>query len=163
MINKTYFTLQDSFYSRTKDQYAIATLSLLNRVGCVVTCVTWVAWVKFLRGLRGLRGSKYFLRGLRGSEFFLRGSLRGSKFFTWVKNFCVSQILFTRWYYFTRLVLSRQILTKPCLTSLVFLSSLLAKVDLGPVQHFRWRLLWHCLKADYLLKKELCLECCRDL
>ena len=99
MINKTYFTLQDSFYSRTKDQYAIATLSLLNRVGCVVTCVTWVAWVKFLRGLRGLRGSKYFLRGLRGSEFFCVGLCvvqnfsRGSKIFALVKFYLLDVII----------------------------------------------------------------------
>ena len=123
-------------------------------VGCVGQIFTWVAWVTWV---------KIFFTWVAWVRIFLRGSLRGSKFFTWIQNFCVSQILFTRWYYFTRLVLSRQILTKPCLTSLVFLSRLLAKVDLGPVQHFRWRLLWHCLKADYLLKKELCLECCRDL
>ena len=92
--------------------------------------------------LRGLRGSKYFLRGLRRSNIFLRGSiffawvriflrgsLRGSTFFTWVQNFGVGQLLFTRRDYFTRLVLSQQILTTPCLTSLVFLSSLLANVE----------------------------------
>ena len=86
------------------------------------------------------------------------GSLRGSSFLTWVQHFCASKLLFTRRDYFTRLAPSQQILTKPCLASSVFLSSLLAKADLGPLQRFRWHLLWHYLKADYLLNKEFCLE-----
>ena len=44
---------------------------LLGNVGYVGCLGAWVTWVKFFRGLRG--------------------SLRGSKFFTWVQNFCVGQ------------------------------------------------------------------------
>ena len=149
-------------------------------MGCVVTWATWV---------RGLRGSKYFLRGstfyvvqyifVWVNFFFawVQIFLCGSNFFAWVQNFawvhfffCVGQRLFTRRIYFAILQLiaqrifsrvpSQQILTKPYLTSFVFLSSFLAKVDLRPRQRFRWRLLWHYLKADYLPNKELCLKCC---
>ena len=98
-------------------------MSVLNRVGCVVTWVTWVhgsrglvsawvAWVNFLRRLRGLRASEYFLRGSTfyvGHNFYVgcvgqiyfcvgqfiwRGPLRGSNIFTWVQNFCVGQFFF---------------------------------------------------------------------
>ena len=115
----------------------------------------WVAWVKFLCGLRRLRGSKYFLHVLAfyvGNNFymgcvgqnFLRGSLRESKVFAWVQNFSVGQVLFTGRDYFTILQLivsrvsSQQILIKPCLTSLVFLSGLVPKTDLGTLQRFIW-------------------------
>ena len=70
-------------------------ISLLNRVGCVVTWVTWV---------RGLRGSKFyagcvgyvgqsifyvghnFYVGCVGQIYFCVGQmfLRGSQFFAWV-------------------------------------------------------------------------------
>ena len=122
--------------------------------------VTWVTWA---RGSVGEWVKIFFtwvnmLRGLCGSNIFLRGSI----------FFCVGQLLFTRRDYFTilQLIASRtfsripcqKILFKPCLTSLVFLTSLIPKVDLGPLQRFRWRLLWHYVKADYPLNKELCLE-----
>ena len=98
-------------------------MSVLNRLGCVVTWVTWVrgsrglvsawvAWVNFLRRLRGLRASEYFLRGSTfyvGHNFYVGcvgqiyfcvgqfiwlGLLRGSNIFTWVQNFCVGQFFF---------------------------------------------------------------------
>ena len=143
--------------------------SLLNRVGCVVTwvtwvsgcvgfvgqifmCVAWVTWVKifftWLIIVTLVTWAKYVFAWVK---MFLRGSFRGSKTFMWVQNFCVGQLLFTRPDYFTILQLiayrifsrfpSQQIFTKPCLTSLVFFSSLLAKVDLGPLQRFRLRFL----------------------
>ena len=118
---------------------------------------------------------------MHGSNIFLRGSNFFAWVFAWVKIFYVDP-KFLRWstfIYQTRLFSytsinglenffespfpSQQILTKPCLTTLVFLSSLLAKVDQGPLQCFRWHLLWHYLKAYYLLNKELCIECCRVL
>ena len=40
--------------------------------------------------------SQTFLRGLRGSNIFFRGSLRGSKYFSWVNFFCVGLLLSTR-------------------------------------------------------------------
>ena len=46
------------------------------------------------------------------------------------------------------------------MTSLVFLSIFLPKADLGTLQSFRRRLLWHYLKADYPLNKDLCLQSC---
>ena len=51
--------------------------------------------------MRGLRGSNSYVGCvgkifLRGSNFYLRGSLRGSKFFTWVQTFFVGHF-FLRW------------------------------------------------------------------
>ena len=51
---------------------------LCGNVGYVCAWFAWVRWV----------------RGLRGSNFSFLGSLRGLKFFTWVKNFCVGQLFF---------------------------------------------------------------------
>ena len=48
-------------------------------------------------------------------------------------------------------VSAQQILIRPCLTSSLFLSRVGQKVDLGPLQRFRWSSLWHYWKADYPL------------
>ena len=76
-------------------------LSLLNRVGCVVTSVTWVGVL--LGSMGGLRGSDFYV-GCVGyvrqnifyvghnfyvgcvGQIFLLG-LRGSKYFAWVNFF----------------------------------------------------------------------------
>ena len=55
-----------------------------------VIIYTWVAWVKYI---------------FAWVKFFLRGFLHGSKLFTWIQNFCVGQLSFTRRDYFPILVL----------------------------------------------------------
>ena len=52
--------------------------------GCVVCVGPWV---------RELRVSNLYV-GCVGQIFFRGSNLRGSKFFTWVQNFCVGQFLF---------------------------------------------------------------------
>ena len=109
----------------------------------------WIAWVKFLRGLNGLRGSKYFLLG---SNIILCGSYRRSKIFA-VFFFFVDQPLFSKWDYFSILQLivwafffrvsSQQILTKPCLTSLVFLSGL---IEICKTDEIQWHFYEHVTK-----------------
>ena len=75
-------------------------ISLLNRVGCVVTWVTWVRGLrgsKFYMGCVGYVGQSIFYVGCVGEIYFcvgqiffpwvqsfLRESLRGSQFFAWV-------------------------------------------------------------------------------
>ena len=49
------------------------------------------AWFTWVHGCVGYVGQIF----LRGSNFFLHGSLRASKFFTWVQNFWVGQFFFT--------------------------------------------------------------------
>ena len=72
-------------------------MSLLNRMGCVVT---WVTRVSGLRGpkLHELRGSKFFLREsifYVGHNFYVgwvgQNLFAWVNFFTWFKIFCVSQ------------------------------------------------------------------------
>ena len=78
---------------------------------------------------------------MRGSNIFFCGSFSGSKIFAQVFFFPHGSAFCTRWDYFSILqrinwaffswVSSQQILTKPCLTPLVFLSGLLdiCKID----------------------------------
>ena len=148
--------------------------TLLNCVDCVVT---WVTWVRELHGqiFRWVTWVKYFLRGSTfyvGLNFCVGCMVK--YIFAWIKLFCVGptflhgpfffcvgQLLFPRRDYFTLLQLiietifsrvpSRQILSKPSLTSLV----LAPKGDLGPLQRFRWSSLWHYLKSGYPLNNVL--------
>ena len=113
----------------------------------------WVAWVRKLRGSNFYVGcvgyvGHNFCVGSVGQIYFCLGLcvrqniLSMSKTFAWVFFFFfffVGQLLFTRWDYFTilqlivwefffSLVSSQQILTKPCLTPLVFLNRI-CKID----------------------------------
>ena len=107
-----------------------------------VGCVGYVGQNIFLHVLAFYVGNNFYV-GCVGQNFLL-GSLRGSKVFAWVQNFLVGQVLFTGRDYFTILQLivsrvsSQEILIKPCLTSLVFLSGLVPKADLGTLQRFIW-------------------------
>ena len=121
---------------------------LRGNVGYVGPWVAWVAWVNFLRWLSGYVGQDIFYVGCVGQIWFCVGPKFFAWVFAWVQNFCVSQLLFTRSDYFTILqlivqtIISRvslqQILIRLCLTSSLFLSSVGRKVDLGPLQRFRW-------------------------
>ena len=137
-------------------------MSLLNRVGCMVTWVTW---------LTGLHGSNFYMGwvGYVGQKMFYLGH----NFFVdeidfcvglcVVHNFCVfffvfffyvNQPLFTRWDYFSILQLivwafssgvsSQQILTKPCLPPLVFLSGLIKICKIDGIQ---WYFYEHVTKS----------------
>ena len=120
-------------------------------MGCVVTWVhrsmsAWVAWVKFSRGLHGLRGSKYFLRGstFYADHNFYVGCV-SQIYFSLLQNFCVGKTFLRGSTFIYKMILFY------CTTSnrlgnffagpwisLVFLSSLVPKADLGPLQRFRW-------------------------
>ena len=84
---------------------------------------------------------------MRGSNIFFCGSFSGSKIFAQVFFFPHGSAFCTRWDYFSILqrinwaffswVSSQQILTKPCLTPLVFLSGLLETCKINGIQwHF---------------------------
>ena len=111
--------------------------------------------LNFLPGFPGMRGSKYFLRRssfLCGQIFFGVDLCVGQNFLRESKVFWVSQLLFTWRDYLTILLLmvsavfswivSQHILTKLCLTYLVFL---------------RWSSLWHYLPVRQCHIK-LCLQ-----
>ena len=143
-------------------------MKLLNRVGCVVTWATWVC---------RLRGSNFYVGwvGYVGQNIFCLGH----NFFMGQINFCVGQkclrrvyflrgsAFFTRWDYFSILQLmnwtfsswvsSQKILTKPCLTPLVFLSGLLdicKIVEIQCVSTNVW-LNYTCeLQTDLILKED---------
>ena len=115
-------------------------------------------WVKFLRGLSGLRGSKYFLLG---SNIILCRSYRRSKIFA-VFFFFVDQPLFSKWDCFSilqRIVWafffrgsSQQILTTPCLTSLIFLSGL---IEICRTDEIQWHFHEHVTKFSLWAAKRL--------
>ena len=133
-------------------------MSLLNRVGCMVTWVTWVRGLhgsNFYMGWVGYVGQKMFYLG---HNFFVDeidfcvGLYVGRKFFA-VFFFPVNQPLFTRWDYFSILQLivwafssrvsSQQILTKPCLPPLVFLSGL---IEICKIDRIQWYFYEHVTK-----------------
>ena len=126
-------------------------MSLLNRVGCMVTWVTWVSGMhgsNFYMGWVGYVGQKMFYLG---HNFFV-DEIDFCVGLCVVHNFCgfffffVNQPLFTRWDYFSILQLivwafssgvsSQQILTKPCLPPLVFLSGLIKICKIDGIQWY---------------------------
>ena len=126
--------------------------SLLNCVGCMVTWVTWV---------RGLRGSNFYVGwvGYVAQNIFYLGQIYFCVGLTVVPKFLqfffffVDQPLFSKWDYFSILQLivwafffrvsSQQILTKPCLTSLVFLSGL---IEICKTDEIQWHFYEHVTK-----------------
>ena len=142
-------------------ELAIEMMSLLNHLGCMVTWVTWV---------RGLHGSNFYMGwvGYVGQKMFYLdhnffvdeidfcvGLYVGPKFLRFFCFlFCVNQPLFTRWEYFSILQLivwafslrvsSQQILTKPCLPPLVFLSGLIKICKIDGIQ---WYFYEHVTKS----------------
>ena len=91
--------------------------------------------------------------------------------FVWVQNFCVGffflrgSAFFTRWDYFSILQLmnwtfsswvsSQKILTKPCLTPLVFLSGLLETCKINGIQwHFCELSSTSEMQTDHILKED---------
>ena len=117
-------------------------MKLLNRVGCVVTWATWVCRLRgsnFYVGWVGYVGQNIFCLGHNffvGQTYFCVGPkflrrvffLRGSAFFTRWNYLSILQLM--NWV-FSLWVSSQKILTKSCLTPLVFLSGLLdiCKID----------------------------------
>ena len=99
---------------------------------------TWVAWVTWVIIFAWVARVKYIFAWVFACVkiFWLCPKLLRGSFFSF---FFVGQLLFTRWDYFTilqlivwefffSLVSSQQILTKPCLTPLVFLNRI-CKID----------------------------------
>ena len=128
--------------------------SLLNRVGCVVAWVTWVRGLRgsnFQMGWVGYAGQNIFYLGHNfcvGQMYFCVGLWVGPKFLRRFFFFFLRGSAFcTRWDYFSILQLivwaffswvsSQQILTKPCLTPLVFLGGLIEICKIDEIQwHF---------------------------
>ena len=144
--------------------------SLLNRVGCVVTWVTWV---------HGLRGSNFQVGwvGYAGQNIFYLGHnfCVGQIYFCvglWVGPIFLRRIFFgggsafcTRWDYFSILQLivwaffswvsSQQILTKPCLTTLVFLGGL---IEICKIDEIQWHYMNVWLNSTCELQNDLILK-----
>ena len=102
---------------------------------------------------------------MRGSNIFFCGSFSGSKIFAQVFFFPHGSAFCTRWDYFSILqrinwtffswVSSQQILTKPCLTPLVFLSGLLETCKINGIQwHFCELSSTSEMQTDHILKED---------